>query len=93
MILRCTNFQISQIVSLEKLERIKELYWIILLMGIEDDVILMKWCVWVLRKHKHELLLGCDVMLGMYLGNLKILVYVYLHERVITMYGYTSDLI
>jgi len=53
----------------------------------------MKWCVWVLRKHKHELLLGCDVMLGMYLGNLKILVYVYLHERVITMYGYTSDLI
>jgi hypothetical protein len=33
MILRCTNFQISQIVSLEKLEIIKELYWIILLIG------------------------------------------------------------
>jgi hypothetical protein len=47
----------------------------------------------VLRKHEHELLLGCDVMLGMYLGNLKILVCVYLHERVITIYENTSDLI
>ena len=47
----------------------------------------------MLRKQEHEFSLGCDVMLGMYLGNLKILVCVYLHERVITINGYTSDLI